>query len=42
MWASYPSCLDPEKRVEGGAVELLGEASDREDDAVSHVPCLHH
>lgn len=36
------SCLDPEKCVEGGAVELLGEASDREDDAVSHVPCLHH
>jgi hypothetical protein len=37
-----PSCLDLEKRVEGGAVELLGEASDREDDDVPHVPRLHH
>lgn len=41
-WASLSSCLDLEKCVEGGAVELLGEASDREDDEVSHVPCLHH
>lgn len=36
------SCLDLEKGVEGGAVELLGKASDCENDDVSHMPHLHH